>query len=307
MRLIYLERAVPVLGALLNRMRFPGLWTGLRVEIVSAGRFAYGTGVRLGEGTRIDLLPGGVLDIGEGVIVGRNAHFSVGENGTLKIGAGTAVQDLCRFLGDVAIGRGCIFAPNVFISSGNHTFDALPHVAIKEQERIAPDRSRPIRLFDDCWLGINVAVMPGVTIGRGCIVGANSVVTRDLPPYSVAAGNPARIIRSRLAFTPKTRIEAACPEDAPYFYDGFHPLRMSDRSAQVAGQEFTVVLALSNAQSIRLNLAAAQGAIQHNGQRQSMPRAPETVTFELPTQSCASPFLTFRVDGACRLYWAEVA
>jgi acetyltransferase-like isoleucine patch superfamily enzyme len=307
MKLIYLERALPILGVLLNRIRFPRLWTGLRVEIVSSGRFGYGTGVRLGEGTRIDLLPGSALDIGDGVIVGRNAHFSVGEGGQLSIGDGTAVQDMCRFLGDVVIGKGCIFAPNVFVSSGNHTFDALPHLSIKEQGLVAASRSRPVRLFDDCWLGINVAVMPGVTIGRGCVVGANSVVTRDLPPYSVAAGNPARILRSRLAFTPKTRIEAARPEDAPYFYDGFYPMHTSDRSAQVAGSEFTLALALSNAQRIRLNLAADRGDIRHNGQRQAMPQAPETLTFELPAESCASPFLTFRVDGACRLYWAELS
>jgi acetyltransferase-like isoleucine patch superfamily enzyme len=305
--LIYLERAVPLLGVLLNRIRFPRLWTGLRVEIVSLGRFQYGTGVRLGEGTRIELLSGSVLDIGDGVIVGRNAHFSVGEHGQLTIGAGTAVQDMCRLLGNVAIGKGCIFAPNVFVSSGNHTFDALPHLPIKEQERVAPARSRPVRLFDDCWLGINVVVTPGVTIGRGCVVGANSVVTRDLPPYSVAAGNPARIFRSRLAFAPKPRIEAACPEDAPYFYDGFYPMHASDRFAQVAGNEFTLALARSNAQLIRLNLSADGGDIRHHDQRRTMPQTPETLTFELPVESCASPFLTFRVDGACRLYWAELS
>jgi acetyltransferase-like isoleucine patch superfamily enzyme len=307
--LIYLERAVPLLGALFNRIRFPGLWTGLRVEIVSSGRFNYGKGIRLGEGTRIDLLPGSVLEIDDGVIVGRNAHFSVGAGGHLRIGAGTAVQDMCRFLGDVAIGKGCIFAPNVFISTGTHTFDALPHLTIQEQERAAPARIRPIRLFDDCWLGINVVVTPGVTIGRGCVVGANSVVTQDLPPYSVAAGNPARVIRSRLAFVPKPRIDASCPEDAPYFYDGFDPMRASERAAQVAGKEFILALTQSNGRQIRLNLSAEGGEIQHQDQRLPMPRkeAPETLTFELRPGACTSPLLTFRVDAPCRLHWAEVS
>ncbi len=307
--LIYLERVVPLFGVLLDRIRFPGLWTGLRVDIQSQGRLTYGKGVRLGEGTRIDLLSGSVLQIGDGVIVGRNAYFSAGQDGQLSIGAGTAVQDMCRFLGNVAIGKGCIFAPNVFISSGTHTFDALPHLPIKEQERVAPARSRPVRLFDDCWLGINVAVTPGVTIGRGCVIGANSVVTQDLPPYSVAAGNPARIIRSRLAFAPKPRIDAACPEDAPYFYHGFNPMCANHRTAHVAGQEFILALARSNAQRIRLNLSANGGEIRHHDLRLPMPQgqAPETLTFELRPGSCDSPFLTFRVDAPCQLHWAEVS
>ena len=102
---------------------------GAASRVQSQGRLTYGKGVRLGEGTRIDLLSGSLLDIGDSVIVGRNAYFSVGQDGQLNIGAGTAVQDMCRFLGNVAIGKGCIFAPNVFISSGTYTFDALPRSA----------------------------------------------------------------------------------------------------------------------------------------------------------------------------------
>lgn len=54
---------------------------------------------------------------------------------------------------------------------------------------------RPITVGDDCWLGGNVVVCPGVTIGRGVTVGAGSVVTRDVPGFVVVAGNPARVIR----------------------------------------------------------------------------------------------------------------
>ncbi|WP_172842144.1 acyltransferase [Bradyrhizobium lablabi] len=74
---------------------------------------------------------------------------------------------------------------------------------------------------DDVWLGVHVVVMPGVTIGRGCVVGANSVVTRSLPPYSVAAGVPAREIRKRLEFTPPAAIDWQKEDDVPYFYRGF--------------------------------------------------------------------------------------
>lgn len=56
-------------------------------------------------------------------------------------------------------------------------------------------RVRPIRLEDKCWLGFNVTVLSGVTIGEGAVVGSGSVVTRDVAPYTVVAGNPARLIR----------------------------------------------------------------------------------------------------------------
>lgn len=58
-----------------------------------------------------------------------------------------------------------------------------------------PELGKPIVIEEDCWLGGNVIVLPGVTIGRGCSIGAGSVVTKDIPPFHVAAGNPARILR----------------------------------------------------------------------------------------------------------------
>ena len=56
--------------------------------------------------------------------------------------------------------------------------------------------AKPVHIGNDCWLGANVVVCPGVTIGDGCVIGAGSVVTRDVPPMSFAAGNPCRVIRA---------------------------------------------------------------------------------------------------------------
>lgn len=67
-----------------------------------------------------------------------------------------------------------------------------------EDHRSTPPR--PIVIEDDVWLGMNVVVLKGVTIGKGALIGANSMVTRDIPPYSVAVGSPARVVRS-LPFT----------------------------------------------------------------------------------------------------------
>ena len=66
--------------------------------------------------------------------------------------------------------------------------------------------AKPITIKDNCWLASNVVVCGGVTIGEGCVIGAGSVVTRDIPPYSLAAGNPCRVIRQ---ITEKDHMEAA--------------------------------------------------------------------------------------------------
>mgnify|MGYP000091352893 CR=1 FL=1 len=55
----------------------------------------------------------------------------------------------------------------------------------------------PVEIGDDVWIGTRVIVLPGVKLGAGCVIGAGSVVTRDIPPLAVAAGNPARVIRQR--------------------------------------------------------------------------------------------------------------
>jgi maltose O-acetyltransferase len=56
----------------------------------------------------------------------------------------------------------------------------------------------PVTISDDVWIGMRVIILPGVTIGRGAIIGAGAVVTKDVPPYCVAVGNPARVVRNRL-------------------------------------------------------------------------------------------------------------
>ena len=98
---------------------------------------------------------------------------------------------------------------NVFVSSGRHHFDAWPALPIRVQEarrRADPALraldSRTVHIGDDCWLGVNAVVQPGVTVGRGAVIGANAVVTRDVRPYSIVGGVPARPVKSRLEFTP---------------------------------------------------------------------------------------------------------
>src|SRR5262245_40796727 len=152
---VYIERLVPALGLISKAVKYRGLHCGLRVEIQGPGELKYGARVRIGEGTRLDLPKGGVLKMGDDVSVSRSAHIAPSPGGLVSVGSRSAIQDDCRIYGDVTISPRCIFAPNVFVSSGTHVFDAIPHVPIQEQDRLAPAPSKPIRIFADCWFGIN--------------------------------------------------------------------------------------------------------------------------------------------------------
>jgi acetyltransferase-like isoleucine patch superfamily enzyme len=302
---LYFQRLIPIAGVAWNRARFRGLRTGLRVEISGTGTLIYGQEVRIGEGTRIDLAEGSRLVFGNGVMIGRGAYFSLGAGQRQTIGDRTGIQDGCRFYGSVKIGRGCVFAPNVFASAGAHTFAIHPHLSILEQERLAPATERAIQMLDDCWIGINVALMPGVSVARGCVVGANAVVTKDLEPYSVAVGAPARTIRKRFDFSPPARVEAARELDLPYFYDGFE-LAPGRRDEHVCEGNFTLALSRPAARIVRLCLSGDGTEISHGALRQPMPRTPGVIEFALDANASSSPFLTFHADGRTRIRWAEL-
>lgn len=92
--------------------------------------------------------------------------------------------------GHIRIGNNCLIGPYVLIRSADHTF-ANPLQPIRTQGHTAGC----IVIEDNCWIGGHVTVTKGVTIGTGSVIGANSVVTRDIPPFTLAAGNPANVIR----------------------------------------------------------------------------------------------------------------
>ena len=94
--------------------------------------------------------------------------------------------------GGVKIGRDTLIAMHTCILSSNHTIPDR-NTFIRSQ----PDIPLPVTIGKDVWLGARVTVLGGVTIGDGCIVGAGAVVTKDLPPYSIAVGIPAQVIRQR--------------------------------------------------------------------------------------------------------------
>ena len=94
----------------------------------------------------------------------------------------------------ITIGNGVLVGSNCFITDNFHGYSDRKDVDIIVADREITSKG-PVVIGDNVWIGRNSCIMPNVTIGKGAIIGANSVVTHDVPPYSVVAGAPARIIK----------------------------------------------------------------------------------------------------------------
>jgi acetyltransferase-like isoleucine patch superfamily enzyme len=138
-----------------------------------------------------------------GVCLDENVHiyrWSIVElgagQGSLHVGSNTYIQAGCilnAFVGSIILGANCMIAQHCAFTPYQHGF-ADAHRPMREQPLTSQG---DIVVEDDVWVGLNVCVMDGVTIGKGAIVGAGAVVTKDIPPYAIAGGVPARVIRFR--------------------------------------------------------------------------------------------------------------
>lgn len=134
------------------------------------------------------------IAIGKGVFIGPGSWLVAGEpEARLEIGDGTGMSGYCVLSAvvEVRVGRNVLFGRNVHVADHRHGI-GLPGVPVRQQP--LEDR-RPVAIEDGSWLGQNVVVLPGVTIGAGAVVGANSVVREDVPTRAVAAGTPSRVVR----------------------------------------------------------------------------------------------------------------
>lgn len=137
------------------------------------GRIVLGRWVHIGDGTKLRAHDG-TLRIGDKVVFGSDTRVN------------------CQL--DIEIGATTLVADWVYIADFDHRFEDLDR-PIKDQG-IA---KAPVRIGPDVWLGTKCTVTRGVSIGRGSVVAAHAVVTRDVPPYQVVAGVPARVLRDRVA------------------------------------------------------------------------------------------------------------
>ena len=141
-------------------------------------------GLRPDDPKRQELLREIMGELNEGVTVLSPVYFDYGA--LTKLGEGTFVNHGCYFMdgGSITIGKNCFIGPYTGFYTAAHPTDYA-------RRNLGLEWAKPIRVGDNCWFGANCSVMPGVTIGSGCVIAAGSVVTTDLPDNAIAAGVPA--------------------------------------------------------------------------------------------------------------------
>ncbi len=165
------------------------------VEVIGAHNVEIGDGVYIYRGVRINAPDNNCrVLIGDRAALERGIDIAGGENCQIEIGERTFIGPYTCIggPGHVKIGKHCMIAAQTGIIANNHVF-ADPVQKIRDQGVTR----KGITIEDDCWLGYGVKVLDGVTIGQGSVIGAGAVVTKDIPPYSVAVGMPARVISNR--------------------------------------------------------------------------------------------------------------
>jgi acetyltransferase-like isoleucine patch superfamily enzyme len=166
-------------------------WNRARIHLEFARRRAF---VRWPvHGNVLAAFKEGRLEVGEHVLLEPHVWLTAPGDARLRIGGGTFLNIgvMVASVDLVEIGEHCMFANGCFVTDGNHRFD--------DPDRPVPwqgfSTKGPTRVGDNVWCGANVVITSGVTVGHRSVIGANSVVTSDIPPFSLAAGVPARVLR----------------------------------------------------------------------------------------------------------------
>jgi acetyltransferase-like isoleucine patch superfamily enzyme len=136
----------------------------------------------------------GIINISEGCLISEGVVLTPWQ-GRIVLEENVFLGSYCVLLGagGITIGKNSMIAAHSVISASNHGFSDLER-PMWDQPLIC----KGVSIGEDVWLGAGVKVLDGVTIGKGCVVGAGAVVNKSLPPYSVAVGVPAKIIRRRI-------------------------------------------------------------------------------------------------------------
>ena len=176
------------------------LFIGKNVAIRYPKNLHLGNQVIIEDGAEINCLASNGIHLGDRVSIGKYAIIRPSNIYGGAIGAGLIVGDNSNIgpgayigcSGLITIGKNVMMSPGVSIYAENHNFSdtTLP---MKDQGVTVEF----VNIEDDCWLASNCIILAGVTIGKGSVIAAGAVVTKDVPPYSVVAGSPAVVIKSR--------------------------------------------------------------------------------------------------------------
>ena len=128
---------------------------------------------------------------GQRVNVEKGANFYTGWE--IEVGDDSSLGIDCMIPYNLKVGKDVMMGPYVVVVGEGHEFSDLQTPMRLQGSRTSP----PVRIEDDVWIGTRAIILPGLTIGKGSIIGAGAVVTKDVPPYAICAGNPARVIKYR--------------------------------------------------------------------------------------------------------------
>jgi acetyltransferase-like isoleucine patch superfamily enzyme len=134
------------------------------------------------------------IEVKSNVFIGRNCYMRANANAFISIGERSLINDYCYLTSNhsISIESDVLIGEFVSIRDYDHAF-SCPDIPISLQGFTGG----PIVIGEGSWIGRGVAITKNVRIGKGCIIGANSVVTRDIPDYSVAVGSPAKVLKTR--------------------------------------------------------------------------------------------------------------
>ncbi|MBR3836877.1 MAG: acyltransferase [Clostridia bacterium] len=126
---------------------------------------------------------------GRNINIDRGARFAM----TTTIGDNSGIGANSKLYGTVKIGDNVMMGPECYVYAYNHNTERTD-IPMNRQGIAA---EKPVEIGSDVWIGSRVTILPGVRIGEGAIIGAASVVTKDVPPYAVVGGNPAKVLKNR--------------------------------------------------------------------------------------------------------------
>ena len=176
------------------------LLVGKKVRIFYPNNLQVGYNTIIEDGAEINCLSLQGIKLGNRVTIGKYAIIRpsniyggpIGEGLTMGDNSNIGPYNYIGCSGKITIGNNVMLAPRVSIYAENHVFDH-PEILIRDQGV----EKKEVIIEDDCWIAANSIILAGVTIGKGSVVAAGSVVTENVPPYSVVAGVPAKWIKSR--------------------------------------------------------------------------------------------------------------